>query len=428
VTSTKKRSLSIGKQNLKLTNPGEIVVASFNLNHTKETETLHYGPSNLSLATRRRTIASSDSLRLAPLTTREAAYNDNLARWRDLSRHASTPNPFFEDWYLLPSLEAFDFEGQVKILTVQLAERWIGLLPVTASRRYYGKPLGHLSTWAHPNSFLGAPLVESGYEHAFWRALLEWADSTGSRELFLHLLAMPLGSKLYEALHDVVAEGQRCSGVVWRETRAMLASPVPAEAYLTASLTGKKRKELRRQALRLAEVGELSFERRQDGKALEKWVEEFLVLEAAGWKGEEGSALACSEQTTNLFRQAMAGAAQGGKLERLSLRLDGQPIAMLINFLTPPGSFSYKTAFDENYARFSPGVLLQMENLTLLEHPGIEWCDSCASADHPMINHIWRERCDIGHLSIAIGTKWRRMIFRAWLWLEMRGRPNGMSL
>ena len=37
--------------------------------------------------------------------------------------------------------------------------------------------------------------------------------------------------------------------------------------------------------------------------------------------------------------------------------------------LTPPGAFSYKTAFDERYARFSPGVLLQRENLAMLERP-----------------------------------------------------------
>ena len=42
--------------------------------------------------------------------------------------------------------------------------------------------------------------------------------------------------------------------------------------------------------------------------------------------------------------------------------------------VTAPGAFSFKTAFDEDYARFSPGVLLQIENLALLERDGIEYC------------------------------------------------------
>jgi hypothetical protein len=86
---------------------------------------------------------------------------------------------------------------------------------------------------------------------------------------------------------------------------------------------------------------------------------------------------------------------------------------MLASFLCPPGAFSYKTAFDEAYARFSPGVLLQCENLALLERPGIAWTDSCAAADHPMIDHIWRERLAIAHHNVAIGGAARRLLFRA---------------
>ena len=77
-------------------------------------------------------------------------------------------------------------------------------------------------------------------------------------------------------------------------------------------------------------------------------------------------------------------------------------IAMLATFLTPPGAFSYKTAFDERYARFSPGVLLQRENLAILQRDGIAWTDSCAAADHPMIDHIWRERLPLCDLMVAL--------------------------
>ena len=111
------------------------------------------------------------------------------------------------------------------------------------------------------------------------------------------------------------------------------------------------------------------------------------------------------------------GAAASGKLERLTMRIDGRPIAMLANFITPPGAYSFKTAYDEDYARFSPGVLLQRENLDLLARPEVAWTDSCAAADHPMIERIWREKRTMLRLSIAIGGKARqalaRGIFRA---------------
>jgi hypothetical protein len=84
---------------------------------------------------------------------------------------------------------------------------------------------------------------------------------------------------------------------------------------------------------------------------------------------------------------------------------------MLASFLTPPGAYSFKTAFDEDFARFSPGVLLQAENLTMLERPDIFWTDSCATPDHLMIDHLWRERRRIQRHSLAIGGRARQKMF-----------------
>lgn len=99
---------------------------------------------------------------------------------------------------------------------------------------------------------------------------------------------------------------------------------------------------------------------------------------------------------------------------------------MLVNFITPPGAYSYKTAFDERFARYSPGVLIQRENLALLDRTGIDWVDSCAAADHPMIDHIWRERRPVGRLSIAIGGRLRRALFAQLVRAELGRNPAGI--
>ena len=258
-------------------------------------------------------------------------------------------------------------------------------------------------------------------------ALLDHLDRQGPGPLFLHLAAMPLEGPLHHALTTVAGDERRAFGLVHREERALLASHLGPEAYLEAALNGKKRKELRRQFARLSEQGQLAVERQDGAAGLTQWIARFLTLEAAGWKGKAGSALACAPATQALFREALEGAAARGRLERLALTLDDQPIAMLATFLTSPGAFSYKTAFDEQLARFSPGVLLQRENLALLERDGIAWCDSCAAADHPMIDHLWRERRAIGRISIAIGGRLRRTAFSLLLAAELGRRPAGVS-
>ena len=371
--------------------------------------------------------------RLCPQTVRSTGWAgldvpEIRLAWDALAVCAAEPNPFNESWYLLAALRALDSAGTVNVLRFEAGGELAGILPLRRESRYYGWPIPHLAAWVHANCFQGAPLVARGLEREFWRGLLGWADANAGRALFLHLAQMPLEGPLYQALQVVLAEQGRLAAVVQHEQRAMLASVQSAEAYYEQSLSGKKRKELRRQHARLSELGIVEITRQCDDAGLARWLEEFLALEHSGWKGTKGSALASHQTTLQLFREALTGAARHGRLERLTLTLDDQPIAMLANFITAPGAYSYKTAFDERYARYSPGVLVQRENLALLGRADIAWCDSCAAADHPMIDHIWRERRAVGRVSIAIGGKLRRALFGGLVKAELRRSPTAAAL
>ena len=336
-----------------------------------------------------------------------------MIRWDALAQWAAEPNPFYESWYLLSALRVFAPDGEIKLLCLEAGGQLAGVLPVRRNAGYYGHPVPHLANWLHGNAFVGTPLVAKGFERVFWRELLAWCDGQPGGSLFLHLAQIPVGGPLHTALVGVLGEQDRPNATVMEEERALLCSDLDPEAYLEGSLSAKKRKELRRQHRRLAEEGPLTVERVEGRDHLAEWTEEFLALEKAGWKGRNGSALARDDRTTALFRDALMGAALRDRLERLAIRLDGKPLAMLATFLCSPGAFSFKTAFDESFARYSPGVLLQRENLELLSRADIAWVDSCAAENHPMIDHFWRERRTVARLNIAIGGKARRLLFRA---------------
>lgn len=350
---------------------------------------------------------------------------DERLAWDDLTLDAAEPNPFFESWYLLPSLRHLPDTDDVMILRYEQDGRLAGLMPIMRPTRYYRWPVPHLSSWLHANCFCGTPLVRRGSEEAFWQAALDWADDHPGPALFMHLRGIPLDNPLHTALANVIAHQGRQAETVHLEQRAMLASNLSPDDYLEVSLSGKKRKELRRQARRLSEEGDLAFTRMIDSTDIGRWCDDFLLLESAGWKGKAGSALASDKGTERMFRESLSGAAERGRLERLSLTLDGRPLAMLANFLAAPGAFSFKTAFDEAYARYSPGVLLQQENLAMLTCKDIAWSDSCAAADHPMIDHFWRERRSVGRISIAIGGRLRRSAFRHFVRAEIARNPAG---
>lgn len=347
------------------------------------------------------------------------AYNGFIAKWDALANAASEPNAFAESWFLLPALRQFDAKGQVRLFVLWDGETLVALMPLAAESRYGKWPIPHVQNWLHHNAFLGTPLVRAGYERAFWTALLAQLDGEAGSACFGHFNGLTVSGALVEALDAVCAADKRRVALVHREDRAFLEGEIAPEAYYEAAMRGKKRKELRRQKNRLAEEGELSFARVEGDADIDQWTNEFLALERRGWKGANGSALDCADTTRNLFRAALAGAAARGKLERLELRLNGHPLAMLANFHCAPGSFSFKTAFDEDYARFSPGVLLQIENLDLLNRQEIAWCDSCAAEGHPMIDSLWTGRRSIGRYSVAIGGSARRALFGALLRAEM---------
>ncbi|OWQ95248.1 GNAT family N-acetyltransferase [Sphingopyxis witflariensis] len=339
-----------------------------------------------------------DAAPAAPLTVRivdPLALSPELAAaWDRLADEASEPNPFAERWCLQSALHLLDPARHARLVMVRDGHDGpvIGIMPVAPARRYGRLPLRHVTGWRHPNHFHGSPLVRAGFESLFWSILIGWCDASPWAHTLIHVPRLTEDGPLHRALVDVAQVRRGAAEVVHHEERALLESELSPEAYWDTAVRAKKRKELRRQANRLAEQGVVAFRRWQVGEAIAPWVDAFLDLESRGWKGRAGSALASQNDTEAWFRAILSAAADAGKLDMRSLDLDGRPLAMLINFLSPPGGFSFKTAFDEDYARFSPGVLLQQANLDLLGDARLDWIDSCAAPGHPMIDSVWRER------------------------------------
>ena len=85
---------------------------------------------------------------------------------------------------------------------------------------------------------------------------------------------------------------------------------------------------------------------------------------------------------------------------------------MMVTFVTSPGAYSYKIAYDEDYARFSPGVLIELDNIArAFADDRIAWTDSCAMEGHPMIERLWTERRAIVHVSMPLSGAIRRSQF-----------------
>lgn len=323
------------------------------------------------------------------------------AAWDDLAAHAAESNVFAEPWFLDASRSLPQSAG-VQLLTVHQGGRLIGAIPLCIDPQYGRLPLGHVETWLHYHSFLGSPLLRAGDEIAAWSAMLDALDRSSWARGLIHFTGLAEHGPAHRALIAAAKALGRPCPTVHRIERAALAGDLSPEAYYETHVRKKKRKELKRLAARFAEMGALATRRFAAPDDRAAWADAYLALEAKGWKGQAGSALAADAATRAFFHAALAGAEAAGKLDMLRMDLDGRPIAMLVNFLTPPGGFAFKTTFDEDYARFSPGVLLQIENLALLDRPALDWIDSCAVENHSMIDSIWAERRAIVRVTLPL--------------------------
>ena len=334
--------------------------------------------------------------------------------WDAVAARPSEPNAFLERWFLEASGHNLNVPADARMLVVRAEEQLIGMMPITVTSRYGRMAVRHVENWLHYNSFFGAPLVRRSFEPYFWHYALDLLDADPHAPSFLHLVAMDGQGPLAAAL----LKARRGAAVVHRSSRAMLQSDLSSCEYYEKTVRKKKRKEIGRLQARLAELGTVTFCRLSDAGELDAWIDAFIALEASGWKGRNGAALAKDHHTKNFVFDALRGAHAAGRLEMIRLEVDHRVIAMLVNFLAPPGSFSFKIAFDEEFARFSPGVLIQLENLKILETPDIDWMDSCAVKDHPMINSLWAERREVVRISVPLKGKRRRATFVACRTLE----------
>ena len=147
----------------------------------------------------------------------------------------------------------------------------------------------------------------------------------------------------------------------------------------------------------------MTFATTSGAAGIEAALKDFLVLEASGWKGLAGTAIVGDPAIKNFVQSAVLGLAAGGQARIDRLLFNGTAIAATVTLASGDTAWCWKIAYNEGLARSSPGVQLicdLTENLLAGAQP--LRVDSCASARHPMIDHVWRERLSLGDRLIGV--------------------------
>jgi len=290
-----------------------------------------------------------------------AAFDALRGEWNALLARGPVDLPSVRHEWLSAWLDAFAPDAPLHVLVARdAAGRAAGMAPLLEERLQGGAvrlvaPANDHSCrveWA-----LGPDA--SGAVAALWAALrdrLRWD--------VLLLRDLPREGPTSTLLEPLARADRHLTGrwASMQSPRVVLGG-APAEERASS----KFRANLRRRARRLGELGAVAVKRTDTLDGLDVALGEFLALEAAGWKGERGTAVGRDARLVSFYARIARDAAARGALALRTLTLDGRAIAVHLGLVHAGAYHLPKTAYDEGLGAVSPGQLLQREVLAECE-------------------------------------------------------------
>jgi CelD/BcsL family acetyltransferase involved in cellulose biosynthesis len=239
--------------------------------------------------------------------------------------------------------------------------------------------------WSQPYGFLSTPLVRRDVVGDAVRRLVSRKRRFGPQVVVLRQSGA--GGPVDAALAAAIAEAGLARAWERRTSRAV-ARPLDGPPR-------RRRRSLDRMQRRLQEhLGtELSVEDRSTSAAA---LDEFLALEAAGWKGAAGTALACNRGDRSFFVAMATGFAALGRLRLSVLSAGERTVAMSCDLLAGGALFGFKSCHDETLRRYAPGIQLFDRMLDRFHADrALTLYDSCSDPGATVMNELFGAQREI---------------------------------
>jgi CelD/BcsL family acetyltransferase involved in cellulose biosynthesis len=316
--------------------------------------------------------------------------------WQHLAAR-SEPNPFFEPSVVLPAARHLAGGSDVAFLVVQRGDDMSFLAPIRRLRRYRRAPVPTVAAWVHDYCFLGTPLVAGDVADVVEQALARCADDGR-----------------WVALPTVALDGEFAAGLARRRPVSLSQWERPVvrrrdvDDYLQGRISGRHLKNLRRLQRKLSQhLGEeLRLVDTAAGDDLDHGVDELLRIEATGWKGRAGTAMAARPADAAFFREMCRELAGTGQLE---LWLWGPPrraVAALCTLKSGGTVFHFKIAYDDELRSYSPGSYLDVSMVgTFHADTRLSALDSCAAPGPSMSDQLYPDRRRLGDVIVPVGGR-----------------------
>ena len=346
---------------------------------------------------------------------------DIAEHWSALVRRAP-PNVFMHPAALKAAVETGFADIQMLAAWAHgTPERLVGLWALQRTRITPLWP-SFLAAPPYNYSFLSNPVVDPEFTNEVVAAFFETIEREHSLPKVIRLRYLDGSAETFPAIMDALAaRGAQALKLSERE-----------RPYVTKDFglkkSGSTRKKLRQDWNRLSALGAVDIVNDRGRAAVAAAFETYLAMEAASWKGSRGTALLCDEHDAIFVRRLISDLAANDSASVALLRVDGRAIAAQVLLYCGTTAYTWKTAFDVGFSKFSPGALL-VDKITeqLFADGGIEAFESC-SPEGGFMNQIWDGRRATVDILADVSAKksfgFRAMVASERGYRQLRGLRN----
>ena len=306
-------------------------------------------------------MAVRDAGAVAPATTDVATESTfdalDAVRWDELVGSMPRPTPFLLHGWIVPWWRHYGADRELAIHVSRADGRLVAALPLMVGTAWPGTPIAR---------FVGAP--DSTLADIV-------APPAPDRRMLCRLLDGAIGKHRLLDLYSLAPDGHLASILPSRSlrTRALAAVMDVRDGWenVLARKASRRRRSLHRRRWRqLRAAGRVDVSVATDERDVAVALEDAFRVHALRWRGRPDISTFADERGRAFNRTALTALARTNAVRLVTLRISGAPVAFTCSLHVGRRMFLYRLAFDPQYGRCSPGILVMGEAIRLAAEEG----------------------------------------------------------
>lgn len=245
-------------------------------------------------------------------------------------------------------------------------------------------------------AFVSSPVVDPAYAEAVMAAFFSAIERSALPKI-INLASLEAEGPVFAAMLMSLAKRGAEPVVLSKLSRPYITRQAGVKR------SGSTRRKLRQDWNRLSALGTVEIINDRMPMGVQEAFESFLALEKGSWKGERGTALLSQDSDAAFVRRLIQDLAERQAASVAELRVNGELVAAQVLMYCGDTAYTWKTAFDVAYRKYSPGAVL-VDRITeeLLASQDINAINSCA-AESSFMGQLWTGRRAMADMLVDIG-------------------------